>query len=457
MDRMSPQDASFLYMENDVNHMHIASVAIMEGPAPRHDEVEEMVASKLHRVPRYRQRVRFLPFDIGRPVWCDDTHFNLRYHVRHTALPRPGSQADLLRLVGRVMSQQLDRSKPLWEMWVVDGLEDDRWAILSKSHHCMVDGIAGTDLLSVVMDDGPDTVHPEPESWSPRPTPTPLSLVGDALREQVTSPREALSGLRHAAQAPRRLLREIGDISEGLGTFRRFADPVMDGELNGPIGPHRRWCWAESTIADVKKIRTAHGGTVNDVVLSAITRGFRALMISRGEEVKDQLIRTLVPVSVRHEDQHGELNNRVSGMFAELPVGIVDPVECLKNIHEQMVDLKEHHQAEAAETMMSLSGFTPPAVLAAATRLAAGLDQHLVQTVTTNVPGPQRTLYAAGRPMLAAYPYVPLAGAVRIGVAIFSYIGQLSFGITGDYDRAPDIEVLAEGIENGISELLALS
>jgi WS/DGAT/MGAT family acyltransferase len=266
---------------------------------------------------------------------------------------------------------------------------------------------------------------------------------------------EGLRALRHALATPKRFLEQLGDLGEGLGTFRRFSSEAAESSLNGPISPHRRWCWAESDLADIKKIRKTHGGTVNDVVLAVITRGFRDLLLSRGEEVADRFVRTLVPVSVRREDERGTFNNRVSAMFAELPVGFDDPIERLSSLHLQMQDLKEHHQAVAAETLTSLTGFGPPVLLALAARLLADLEQHSVQTVTTNVPGPQRRLYAAGRPMVTAYPYVPLVGSVRIGVAIFSYAGNLTFGVTGDYDGAPDIEVLARGIETGVEELLS--
>ncbi|MBW2272852.1 MAG: wax ester/triacylglycerol synthase family O-acyltransferase [Deltaproteobacteria bacterium] len=455
MDRLSAQDTSFLYIENECNPMHIGVVAIFEGPAPHHDEIEEMVSSKLHLVPRYRQRVRFVPFEIGRPIWCDDPHFNLRYHVRHSALPSPGAGSQLRTLVGRVMSQQLDRAKPLWEMWVVEGLEKERWAILSKVHHSMVDGIAGTDLLSVIMDDEPDREHPAPHWWRAAPPPSALELLGDAIQEKLSSPREAFAALRTAVEAPRRALRTLSELGDGLGSFSRLSDSELDSSLNGPIGPHRRWCWSETTLSEVKRIREAHGGTVNDIVLAAITRGFRALLLSRDEEVEDRVVRTLVPVSVRRRDERGSYNNRVAAIFAELPVGIEDPLERLGAIREQMKHLKAHHQAVAAETLTALTGFAPPMLLALAGRLFADVEQHSVQTVTTNVPGPQRTLYAAGRPMLTAYPYVPLAVSIRVGIAIFSYAGQLTFGVTGDYDGAPDIEVLAEGIGAGIEELLS--
>jgi len=457
MDRLSFMDATFLYVENEFNHMHIAVVAIFEGPPPHGDDIETMISSKLHLVPRYRQKVRFVPFDAGQPVWCDDHHFNLGYHVRHTALPKPGSDEQLRTLVGRVMSQQLDRAKPLWELWVVEGLSEGRWAILSKTHHCMVDGVAGSDLLGLLMDETPDAEHPLPEPWEPEPVPTTLSLWADSIVDGIKSPREGLRALRKVVSTPARLLEGIEEVSDGLSTFRRFASSEVESSLNGPIGPHRRWYWAATNIKEIKKVRIAHGGTVNDVVLAAITNGFRELMLTRGEPVEGMCVRTLVPVSLRREDQHGEFNNRVSAMFAELPMDIDDPVGRLVSLHEQMSDLKEHHQAAAAETLTSLSGFAPPALLALGARLFAGVEQHAVQTVTTNVPGPQRPMYAAGRRMLSAYPYVPLAGSVRIGVAIFSYAGNLTFGITGDWETTEDIDVLAKGIEAGIADLLTTS
>jgi len=453
MDRMSPLDASFLHVENENNHMHIASVAIFEGPPPRYVEIEEMVASKLHLVPRYRQLVRFVPLELGRPVWADDPHFSLRYHIRHSSIPGPGSEEQLRNLVGRVMGQQLDRARPLWEMWVVEGLEDDRWAILSKTHHCMVDGVSGSDLLTVVMDAAPDMVREPAPPWEPEPLPSGSELLTDAMLERLTSASEMVRSMRSAVRGPGRLRERLSELATGAGSLGKLASSVDVG-LNGPIGPHRRWDWARTTLADVKKVRVGLGGTVNDVVLAAITKGFRTLMQSRGLPVEGQVVRSLVPVSVRREDERGTPNNRVSAMFAELPVGIEDPVKRLESIREQMNDLKEKKQAVAAEALTSLSGFAPPLLLALGGRVFARVNQRNVQTVTTNVPGPQQPMYAAGRRMLHAMPYVPLAGSVRIGVAIFSYAGELSFGVTGDYDTAADIDVLCRGIEEGMEELL---
>ncbi len=457
MDRLSPQDASFLHVENDQSHMHIASVAIFEGPAPSYRELSEMVQSKLHRVPRYRQRVRFVPFEMGRPVWADDPHFKLEYHLRHTGLPAPGGEEQLRNLVGRVMSQPLDRARPLWEMWVAEGLEDGRWAVLSKTHHCMVDGVSGTDLLTVVMDDAPDAEHASPEPWQPEAEPSGAALLARALAERATSPYEAFRSARSALRGPRRAADRLRELGSGLGSLGRLARSGAETSLNGPIGPHRRWGWASTTLDAVKRIRAAHGGTVNAVVLATITKGFRELLLGRDEPVKDRVVRTLVPVSLRRPEDRGVFDNRVSAMFAELPVGIEDPVKRLHAIRAQLQELKESKQAVAAEALTSLSGFAPPLLLALGTRIFSRLPQRMVQTVTTNVPGPQRPLYACGRRMLVAYPFVPLAGWVRIGVAIFSYAGQVNFGVTGDYDTCGDLPLLCHGIEEGVEELLKAS
>jgi WS/DGAT/MGAT family acyltransferase len=454
MDRMSPLDASFLHLEGPVSPMHIGSVAVFEGPAPPAAELEAMVAGKLPAVPRYRQKVRFVPLDLGRPLWVDDPHFNLGYHVRHTALPSPGGDDELRNLVGRVMSQQLDRTKPLWEMWMVEGMEDGHWAIVSKVHHCMVDGVSGTDLLAVVLDQDPAPPPPEPDQWEPAPEPSNTALFTDAVRDRVVNPYEQFRALRSGLRGPRALRTQLGDVGKGLRSLVTAVRGSPETSLNGPIGPHRRWNWARSTLGDVKVVRTSLGGTVNDVVLTAITQGFRDLLLSRGEAVDGREVTTLVPVSVRTPGERGTYNNRVSAMFAQLPVGIADPVERLTSIRAQMDGLKESKQAVAGEVLTSLTGFAPPMLLAVGTRVASRASQRNVNTVTTNVPGPQFPLYAVGRQMLEAFPFVPLGGQIRIGIAIFSYNGMINFGVTGDYDAAPDIGVLCQGVEDGMGELL---
>jgi diacylglycerol O-acyltransferase / wax synthase len=454
MHTMSPLDASFLHVEDAVSHMHIGSVAVFEGPPPSHEDVLAAIASKLPLVPRYRQKVRFIPLDLARPVWVDDPHFQLEYHVRRTAMPSPGGDEQLRRLVGRVMSQKLDRGKPLWEMWVAEGLSDGRWALLSKIHHCMVDGVSGTDLMSVLMDSERDAPRREAEPWVPEREPSTPRIVGTALLDRATSPYEAARSFWAAARGPRRAARGAADFARAASSMRNLLQPAAGSSLNGPIGPHRRWGWARSRLSDVKAIRQQHGGTVNDVVLAVITRGFRDLLTRRGESVEGRVVRTMVPVSVRTQSERGIYNNKVSAMFADLPVGIADPLERLASIRSQMEGLKESRQALAGSTLTSLSGFAPAMLLALGGRVATRTPQRAVNTVTTNVPGPQHPMYLEGCRLLEYFPFVPLAGHVRIGVAIVSYDGGLNFGVTGDYETAADVGVLCDGIEAGIGELL---
>jgi diacylglycerol O-acyltransferase len=458
VDRLSPLDASFLHFEDDVSHMHIASVTIFEGPPPDFEDIVDMIRQKLTLVPRYRQVVRFVPLDLGRPVWVDDPHFNIDYHVRHTALPAPGSEDHLRRLVGRVMSQQLDRSKPLWEIWVVEGLEDGHWAILAKTHHAIVDGISGTDLLAVIMDISPDPEKVEPVDWKPEPAPSAAKLAEQAILDLVRSPYEQLRAVRASTRRARHAFGYARQVVAGLSALTGIIKPTPPSSLNGPIGPHRRYAWATTNVADIKAIRQKLGGTFNDVVLAAITSGFRDLLSERGESV-DRVVRTLVPVSVRPRDASGKAvgdgtyENKVSAMFAELPVNVKDPVKRLHAVTAQMAGLKESHQAVAGEALTSMSGFAPPMLLALGMRIATRMAQRNINTVTTNVPGPQFPLYVVGRRMVKAFPYVPLAGQIRIGIAIFSYDGQVNFGITGDYDTSEDLDVLARGIEDGMKRL----
>ncbi|TMM15916.1 MAG: wax ester/triacylglycerol synthase family O-acyltransferase [Actinobacteria bacterium] len=461
-DRLSPLDSSFLHLEDRVSHMHIGSIAIFEGPEPPFEQFVGMVAGKLPLVPRYRQVVREVPLDLGRPVWVDDPDFNIDYHVRHTALPTPGGEEQLRRLVGRLMSQQLDRTKPLWEIWIVQGLEQGRWAMVAKTHHAMVDGVSGTELLAVIMDTSPQPGPPVPDDWHPSPLPSGGRLAAEAALELVVSPYEQLRAIRSATRVPRQALHQLGEVVQGVSSMAGVLRSNPVSTLNGPIGPHRRYAWAGTSVEDVKAVRKGLGGTFNDVVLAAITGGFRTLLLSRGEAV-DREVRTLVPVSVRARDVSGRAvgdatyDNKVSAMFASLPVAVDDPTEQLHAITAQMQGLKESKEAVAGEALTSLSGFAPPMLLALGMRVAGRVGQRNINTGTTNVPGPQFPLYAAGRRMLKCYPYVPLFGQVRIAIAIFSYDGQVNFGLTGDYDTVADLDVLRRGIEEGMGRLVELS
>jgi WS/DGAT/MGAT family acyltransferase len=449
MEAMSAQDATFLDVENDVTPMHIGGVSIFEGPPPAFADVRAMVERKLHLTPRYRQKVRFVPLRIGEPVWVDDRYFDIGYHLRHSAVPAPGTEAQLRAMAARVFSQHLDRARPLWELWVVEGLEGDRWALLSKVHHCMVDGVAATDLMSVMFDDSSGPAEPEP--WEPKPEPSRMELVTRSATRGVLDPA---GQVRDALRAPSDLLRNA------VGTARALAAgvPALRPEtssLTGPIGPHRVWTWAKATLSDVKAVRSALGGTVNDVVLTVITNGLRDLLEARGEAIEPgRVVRTMVPVSVRRPGEKGVYNNRVSAVFARLPVAIDDPVQRLTHIRGQMDGLKSSKQAVAGDTLAQLSGFAPPLLLALGSRLMTRSARLNMDTATTNVPGPQQPVHALGHRLLESYPYIPLVGSIRFVVGIFSYDGGLYFGVTGDRDNAGDVDVLTTGIETGLRDLL---
>jgi diacylglycerol O-acyltransferase len=454
MEPMSAIDSSFLHIENDTTPMHIGGVSIFEGPPPPFEELRAMVAGKLELVPRYRQKVRSVPLAVGAPTWIDDPHFSLDYHIRHTAIPAPGSEEQLRQMAARVFSQHLDRNKPLWELWVVEGLTAGRWALLSKVHHCMVDGVAATDLMSVMFSD--TTARSRERAWAPAPEPSGLEILLRTIARRA-SPAGQLDSLRRALGTPRETLRSLGEVARATAAAGPSLRPVAASSLTGPIGPHRRWSWADVRLTDVKAVRAGLGGTVNDVVLTVITNGFRELLESRGEEIAaDRVIRTMVPVSVRRRGETGVYNNRVSAVFAGLPVGLEDPARRLAQIRAEMDGIKQSKQAVAGDVLTSLSGFAPPGLLALGSRLVTLSPRLNMHTATTNVPGPQEPVQTLGRRMLVSYPFVPVVGSIRIVVAIFSYDGGLYFGVTGDYDGAPDIDVLTAGIERGLGDLLAL-
>jgi len=453
MEWMSPMDASFLHIEGPMTPMHIGGVSIFEGPAPSFERLEEMVARKLGRVPRYRQKVRLIPFELGRPVWVDDPYFNLPYHLRHSALPSPGSDEQLRSTAARIFAQRLDRDKPLWEIWMLEGLRGSRWALLSKVHHCMVDGVSATDLMTIMFED--DSSPADGAPWEPAPEPGDVELVLRTLTRRTLNPSEQLRSVRAALRAPLTTLAQARDLARGLASASSILRPAGGTSLVGPVGPHRTWSTAHVRLSDVKRVRSRLGGTVNDVVLSIVAAGLRDLLQERGESVDERTVRALVPVSVRKPSERGTYNNRVSAMFAELPVGIADPAERLGFVRAQMDGLKQSKQAVAGDVLTSLSGFAPAMLLALGARLAARAPSLGLQTGVTNVPGPQAPLHTLGRRLLESFPFVPVIGTVRTSIAIFSYDGGLYFGVTGDYDSSKDIDVLTRGVERAISELLA--
>jgi diacylglycerol O-acyltransferase len=458
VDRLSATDAGFYYAESENAPLHVGSVAVFEGPAPSYGDLVRLLLSKLPQVPRYRQRVRRVPMDLGRPLWVDDPHFQILYHVRHTAVPRPGGPEQLRNVAGRVLGQRLDMAKPLWEVWLVEGLEDDRWAIISKVHHCMVDGIAGTDLMQVVFDLDPNAEHAAPRDWTPQRSPSNVSMVAGALTETATAPlRQLTHGPSALTEGAKGALSSLRAAATTLPTLARQALTPTARTLTGPIGPHRRWAWADAEFAEFKTARTALGGTVNDVVLTAITRGFRDLLTGRGALGADTVVRTMVPISVRQEGERGALDNRVTAVFVDLPVGEPDPVVRLARIRRQMDDYKKTMQAVDARSIIAMGDVMAPTLLALGVRASMQAGQTWCQAVTTNVPGPRVPLYVLGKRMVSAHPYVPIAGGTRISIGIFSYLNSMTFGINADFDAFPDIDVLSEGIRRGVDELVEVA
>ena len=463
MDRMSAMDAMFYYMEGENTPMHVGGVSVLEGPAPAYGDLVRLLAAKMDQVPRYRQVIKTVPFQVGRPIWVDDPHFNLLYHVRHTSLPQPGGPEQLRNLAGRVFAQRLDMTKPVWEAWLVEGLADDRWALISKAHHCMIDGEGSTDLMQVIFDLEPEPERRDPTDWSPAPSPSTVALTAESLRDFVEGPFRAIGipSLPDLAKVPEALA--------GIGVAAKELVPQQIAQMipgrgqptpksmNGPLGPNRRWVWTEATMAEVKTIRTALGGTVNDVILAAVTRGHRDLVMGRGELVPDMVVRSLVPVSTRQASGRGQVNNQVTSVVVDLPVAEEDPIRRLTSIREQMDRNKRGMGAVDAAAIVGLADYAAPTLLALGARSMSRMPNKLTQTGTTNVPGPRIPLYLLGHRLIESHPYVPVFAGVRVATGIFSYLDTFSFGITADFDSFPDVEVIADGIRAGFNELVALA
>jgi diacylglycerol O-acyltransferase len=456
MDRMSALDAEFLHLEDGVNHMHIGACTVFEGPPPAPEQLADLVRRALPSIPRYRQRVQELPLQLGRPVWVDDTAFDLHDHLRHATLQAPGGDGELQALTAEVMSTELDRTHPLWEMWVVDGVAGGRWAIISKVHHCMVDGVAGVGLLQVLLDVEP-TPPPRPaaDPWAPSPPPTDTQLLVDAAAQFGSNLAGAAGRAVGSLARPRAAAANLRELGQGVGSWAGILRPTPKTSIDGPITSARTWTWARRPLQDAKDIRAALGGTVNDVILAAVTRGFRDVLLAREEDPGEVVVRCGVPVSVRTDA--AALDNEVVAMVAELPVGVSDPHQSYAAVRAEMDRLKATHEVEAGEAGASLADLVAPPLLAWGTKgMVAVLrrtGQRAISTVATNVPGPQQPLYADGRRMVGYYPYVPVALGVRLAVAIVSYDGGLFFGITGDRHTAEDLAVLARGVEAAIDEL----
>ncbi len=458
-DRLTALDSTFLHLEDHSSaHMHVASVMVFEGTAPTLQELVDHVLGRLHLVPRYRQRLAYVPFDQGRPVWADDPHFNPYYHIRHTALPHPADDAALKRLAGRLFSQRLDRSKPLWEIWLVQSMSGGRFALIAKTHHALVDGISGVDITTVLFDTAREPAptgggRDSGQTWSAKPLPGPAKLLGEALVERSTVPAEMVRGARALLRAPRRAAKQVKDglASVGATTLAGINAPAPPSPFNVDIGPHRRYTFVDADLAKFKAIKDSLGGTLNDVVLASVSLALGRYLRREGDDTDGLVLKAMVPVSVRSKEQRGALGNQVAAMWAPLPVGIQNPAECLHTISSAMEDLKKGGQAVGAQVLTNLAGFAPPTILSQAARLQA--RQPFFNLVVTNVPGPQIPLYLLGRRLQVLYPVVPLAQRQAIGIAVMSYDGHLGFGLLGDYDALPGLEQIASDLKWAIGAL----
>jgi diacylglycerol O-acyltransferase len=454
-DRLTPVDASFLHQEKNASHMHVGAVVIFEGPPVPHDEFVKGLESRLSLVPRYRQKLAFPRFEMGRPIWIDDPNFNVEYHVRNTALPAPGSEEQLRQLAGRIFSQRLDRSKPLWELWLVQGLSEGRFALISKTHHALVDGVSGVDISTVLFD-----LSPVPEEsdgagdgWTPQPEPSQAELVTEGIKGLLRTPVELAGRAIGAAQRPGHTLEQAREAVEGVAEVAwAGVNPAPDVPLNTPIGPHRRVWWVRSRLEDFKEIKDALGGTVNDVVLTIVSGALGRWLRSRGVRTEGLELRALVPVSIRSEDEKDALGNRIAAMRGPLPVYAQDPVERLRIVRESMGGLKDSKQALGAEVISGLERFAPPTLLAQASRL--NFSTRLFNLIVTNVPGPQFPLYIQGREMLEIVPIAFLPENHALAIAVMSYNGKMDFGLLGDYDAMPDIDTFGELLEESLAEML---
>jgi len=457
-DRLTALDSTFLHLEDHSSaHMHVASVMVFDGSAPTLKELVDHVLSRLHLVPRYRQRLAYVPLGQGRPLWVDDPHFNPYYHIRHTALPKPADDAALKRLAGRLFSQRLDRSKPLWEIWLVQSMAGGRFALIAKTHHALVDGISGVDITTVLFDTAAEPTGTggwdSSQPWSAKPLPGPAKLLGEALLERSTVPAEMARGARRLLRAPRRAAGQLKDglASIGATTIAGISAPAPPSPFNVDIGPHRRYTFLDADLARFKSIKDSLGGTLNDVVLASVTLALGRYLRRKGHDTDGLVLKAMVPVSVRTKEQRGALGNHVAAMWAPLPVGVQNAAECLREIAAAMAELKQSGQAVGAQVLTNLAGFAPPTILSQAARLQA--RQPFFNLVVTNVPGPQFPLYLLGRRLQILYPVVPLAQRQALGIAVMSYDGHLGFGLLGDYDALPDLDDIARDLQVAIDAL----
>lgn len=456
-ERLGALDASFLELEDENHHMHVGGVMIFDaGPLRKNDGIDiqrirRTIESRLHLVPRFRQRLAYIPYE-HMPIWVDDDRFRLAYHVRHASLPRPGDARELKRLVGRIMSQPLDRSRPLWEMWVIEGLEGNRFALVSKNHHCMIDGVSAANVMSVILQPSPDTAISPPQPWVARSHPSEVRLLLDQLQRRATQANTALQAVRDAINRPERTARRLGQSLAGvLEAVAPALSPVSDTPVNVNVGPHRRFDWLDMDLREVQAVTRVLGGTINDIVLTVTSGALRAYFEQHSLTANDLEIRAMVPVTVRTDAERGRLGNRLTEVVVPLPVNLAEPVARLRAIQRATAALKRSRHALGAQVLTAVSDWTGPTLLVQAVRLAARV--RACNLIVTNVPGPQVPLYLCGAPMRTMYPVVPLFENMALAVGLFSYHGGLFWGVTGDWETMTDLHEFVQGIESSFHAL----
>ena len=457
MERLGPQDASFLYLEKPNVHQHVGGVAILDpGAAPTgsltYEGLVRVVASRLHLIPRFRQKVVFPPLPVARPVWTDDNHFDISFHLRRVPLPSPGGRRELIDYVQRVISRPLDRRKPLWEAYLIEGLEDGMLAILTKVHHAMVDGMAAIDLASALFDFTPEPQVLSPPRWNPEPEPNRYDLLVDGVIDQVLHPAKGLADIgARALFAPNRLVGDASRVLDGLRQVVAGGVLAPASPFNRTVGPNRRFGMTDAPVQTFRDIKRSLHGTVNDVVLATVASALYRLLRARGERTRGRFLRALVPVSVRSKEERWAMGNRVSSFFVDLPVGPMGAKRRLELIRARTRSLKESTYAVGAEFMMNVGSWAPPTIHAMAARAAS--RARLINLVVSNVPGPPVPMYVAGARLLAQYPVIPLAESTGLSIAVTSLAGTMAFGVTADWDALPDIDVLTQALEDSLDEL----
>jgi diacylglycerol O-acyltransferase len=462
-ERMHPLDAFFVFTEtNGATHMHVGGFATVQGRAPGLEDVLAHVAGKLPLIPRYRQVVHTVPLHLGRPVWADAQDFDLSRHVHRVRLPHPTREA-LRDFMADQISRRLDRTRPLWELWVVDGVGPDEWAVAWKIHHCMIDGVSGTELLTVLFDTSPEPAPPVEDHWRPGSAPSTPALLRDAVADLARTSLGTAASVARGAVRVRATTRQLAALaSDGTRMGARMALPDLSTPLNGPVGPDRSYDWSTVSLADVKAIRTAFGGTVNDVVLTAVLAGYRDLLVGRGKPVAGRKLKIMVPVARRARDAHGRpvgdgtMTTNASGLVADLPLDVDDPVQRLSAVRTRLDHLKASGESDAMHAINEISGVLPAVVVAAGVRALGTVAQRSIGTVVTNVPGPSQVLYLLGGRIEHIWNYAPpFPVGARTSVSIYSYQGDLHVGVTGDRRTVPDVDVIAAGIRQGVADLLA--